>query len=95
MPMFAPTTTETTATRAPILKQFHSKFGMRRPSPESLESQSRVALLAWNLLGGDAAVTFLNSHDEAPGGRPLGLAVASPVGCKAVEQVIAARAERR
>ncbi|MET3710874.1 hypothetical protein ABIC65_001576 [Sphingomonas trueperi] len=28
-------------------------------------------------------------------GRPLDLAVASPVGCEAVEQVIAARAERR
>ncbi|WP_198161782.1 antitoxin Xre/MbcA/ParS toxin-binding domain-containing protein [Sphingomonas sp. TDK1] len=90
-----PTTTETTATRAPIRKQFRSKFGMPRPSPDSLERQSRVALLAWNLLGGDAAVRFLNSHDEALGGRPLDLAVASPVGCEAVEQAINARAERR
>ncbi|OAN67269.1 hypothetical protein A7X12_00250 [Sphingomonas sp. TDK1] len=68
---------------------------MPRPSPDSLERQSRVALLAWNLLGGDAAVRFLNSHDEALGGRPLDLAVASPVGCEAVEQAINARAERR
>ncbi|WP_139810157.1 hypothetical protein [Sphingomonas azotifigens] len=93
--MSAPTTNEPTATRAPARKQFRSTFGMPRPSPDSLERQSRVALLAWNLLGGDAAIAFLNSHDEALGGRPLDLAVASPVGCEAVEQAITARAERR
>lgn len=93
--MSAPMTTETTATRTPARKRFRSTFGMTRPAPESLERQSRVALLAWNLLGGDAAIAFLNSHDEALGGRPLDLAVASPVGCEAVEQAIAARAERR
>ncbi|MHA6721177.1 hypothetical protein ACX40Y_17220 [Sphingomonas sp. RS6] len=93
--MSDPTTTEPTTTRAPARKQFRSKFGMPRPSPDSLERQSRVTLLAWNLLGGDAAIAFLNSHDEALGGRPLDLAVASAHGCEAVEQAITARAERR
>lgn len=93
--MSDPTTTTTqTATRAPVRKQFRSKYGMPRPSPECLERQSRVALLAWNLLGGDAAITFLNTHDDMLGGRPLDLAVASAIGCEAVEQAITARAGR-
>jgi hypothetical protein len=93
--MSAPTTTEPVATREPNRRQFRSSFGRPRPSADSLERQSRVALLAWNLLGGDSAIQFLNSHDDALGGRPLDLAVANPIGCEAVEQAITARAARR
>jgi hypothetical protein len=52
-----------------------------------------VTQLAWEKLGGLAgAAAFLNHHDEALGGRPLDLAVASAEGLKAVEQAIAERA---
>lgn len=63
-----------------------------RLAPESIERQSRVTLLAWNLLGADAAIAFLNSYQDALEGRPLDLAVASTAGCEAVERAIAARA---
>ncbi|KTF70337.1 hypothetical protein ACNFJ7_10885 [Sphingomonas sp. HT-1] len=71
---------------------FRRKFTAVRLAPESAERQSRVALLAWNVLGGEQAMAFLNAHDEALGGRPLDLAVASADGCAAVERAIAARA---
>jgi len=77
----------------PRRKPFRNKFSMPRLSPESAERQGRVTLLAWKMLGGrDAAIAFLNNHDDTLGGRPLDLAVASAAGCEAVEQAIAARA---
>ncbi|MDT8759417.1 hypothetical protein MZO42_11985 [Sphingomonas psychrotolerans] len=65
-----------------------------RLSPESVERQSRVTLLAWNLLGGDSAIAFLNAHSDVLCGRPLDLAVASEAGCEAVERAISTRAGR-
>jgi uncharacterized protein (DUF2384 family) len=77
----------------PGRKPFRNKFSTPRLSPESAERQGRVTMLAWRLLGGrDAAIEFLNNHDDALGGRPLDLAVASVSGCEAVEQAITARA---
>lgn len=77
----------------PQRKPFRNKFSQTRISPESAERQGRVTMLAWRLLGGrDEAIAFLNNHDEALGGRPLDLAVASVEGCAAVEQAITARA---
>lgn len=63
-----------------------------RLSPDGVERQSRVTLLAWNLLGADAAIAFLNNYHDALQGRPLDLAVASAAGGEAVERAIAARA---
>ena len=73
---------------------FRNKRGSARLSPEGVERQSRVTLLAWNLLGGDSAIAFLNSYNDALGGRPLDLAVASEDGCEAVERTISTRAGR-
>lgn len=74
-------------------KPFRNKFSAPRLSPESAERQGRITMLAWRMLGGrEAAIAFLNNHDDALGGRPLDLAVASAAGCEAVEQAIAARA---
>jgi hypothetical protein len=76
----------------PQRKLFRNKFNMPRLSPEGAERQGRVTLLAWQMLGGrDGAMAFLNNHDDALGGRPLDLAVASAAGCEAVEQAITAR----
>lgn len=77
---------------APKAQKFRRKFTTNRLSPESAERQSRVTMLAWNTLGSDKAMAFLNAHQETLGGRPLDLAVASAAGCEAVERAIAAHA---
>jgi uncharacterized protein (DUF2384 family) len=83
---------ETPATNKPS-RPFRKRFVENRLSPESAARQGRVTQLAWEKLGGLAgAAAFLNHHDEALGGRPLDLAVASAEGLKAVEQAIAERA---
>lgn len=75
---------------APKRRMFASKA--KRLSADAVERQSRVTLLAWDLLGADTARTFLNAYHDALDGRPLDLAVASIDGCEAVELAIAARA---
>ena len=77
---------------APKRKAFGNKFASKRLSPDKVERQSRIALLAWNLLGGDSAIAFLNSYNLALEGRPLDLAIESPAGYEAVAQAIAAKA---
>ncbi|WP_404334319.1 hypothetical protein AB2M62_12930 [Sphingomonas sp. MMS12-HWE2-04] len=74
------------------MQKFRRKFTTVRLSDESAARQSKVTLLAWNTMGGEAAMAFLNAHQESLGGRPLDLAVASADGCAAVEQAIAAHA---
>lgn len=80
-------------TRRPQRRPFANKYTTARLSPDAAERQSRVTRLAWEQLGGkDGATAFLNTHDDALGGRPLDLAVGSAAGLAAVEQAIAARA---
>ncbi len=76
--------------RAPV-RPFRRPFTATRLAPESVERQGRVASLAFEALGRDAATRFLNEHDAALGGRPLDLAIASVEGLAAVEQAIATR----
>jgi hypothetical protein len=77
----------------PRTKPFRKKFTTVRLDPASAARQSRIALFAWDKLGGkDGASAFLNSHDDELGGRPLDLAVASDAGLAAVEEAISARA---
>lgn len=75
----------------PKSKPFRKTYTAVRLSSESVERQSRVTLLAWDLLGGDAARAFLNGHNEALAGRPLDLAVASEAGYDAVVSLLSAR----
>lgn len=82
------------APAAPKRNLFRKRHPVVRLSPESVERQSRVTLLAWNLLGGDSAIAFLNAHSDVLCGRPLDLAVASEAGCEAVERAIFMRAGR-
>jgi hypothetical protein len=77
---------------APKAKFFRKKFNAVRLPADSAVRQGRVATLAFEKLGREAATTFLNTHDEALGGRPLDLAVASAEGLRVVEEAIAARA---
>lgn len=77
---------------APNRKPFRKKFTTVRLAPEAVERQSRITMLAWNALGSQAAIEFLNNYSEPLEGRPLDLAVASADGYAAVEHEIAARA---
>ncbi|PCD03568.1 hypothetical protein COC42_04165 [Sphingomonas spermidinifaciens] len=74
----------------PRRSAFQPRRTMKRMEPTAAERQGRITLLAWNRLGGDRAIAFLNGHDEALGGRPLDLAVASEHGLEAVERAIEA-----
>lgn len=77
---------------APKRKMFGNGRLTPRLSPQALERQSRIALLAWNLLGGDAAITFLNTYNPELEARPIDLAIESAAGCEAVEHAISASA---
>ena len=77
-------------TAAPKRRMFGNRT--KHLAPDAVERQSRVTLLAWNLLGADAAIAFLNAYHASLDGRPLDLAVASADGCDAVELAIAAYA---
>lgn len=79
---------------APKRNLFRKKHTRARLSPEGVVRQSRVTLLAWNLLGADSAIPFLNTFNVGLDGRPLDLAIASDAGCEAVERAISARVGR-
>jgi len=83
---------QATGTPPARARMFRKPFTGARLSPESVERQSQVTLMAWNLLGADAAIRFLNSFHTDLEGIPLDLAVASPIGCEAVERAISERA---
>lgn len=81
------------ASYKPATKRFRKTFNAVRPSPDQARRQGAVTRLAWDGLGGrEAVMAFLNTHDDALGGRPLDLAVASDAGLVAVERAIADRA---
>jgi len=80
-------------TEKPARSKFPNRFTGQRLTPEAAARQGRVTQLAWRLLGGrEAAIAYLNAHDERLGGRPLDLAVASEEACLAVERSIAQHA---
>lgn len=70
---------------------FQPRRTMKKMEPAAAERQGRITLLAWKRLGSERAIAFLNAHDDALGGRPLDLAVASEEGLGAVERAIDAR----
>ena len=72
-------------------KPFRNRYDAPRLSKDEAARQGRAASLAMEKMPSGAAVTFLNTHDETMGGRPIDLAVASPAGLLTVEQAIAAR----
>ncbi len=77
----------------PRAKQFRRTYTTVRLTPEQASRQGQVATSAFRHFGGrDAAMAFLNGHDESLGGRPLDLAIASADGLQAVEAAMQARA---
>ena len=76
----------------PHTKRFRKRFDTVRLSPDAAARQGKVATAAFLALKDrDAMVAFLNTHDDALGGRPIDLAVESDAGLKAVEAALAER----
>jgi hypothetical protein len=73
-------------------KPFAKRFNGPRLTPEEAARQGQASTLAFRVLGKDAAIAFLNSHDEALNGRPIDLAIASAEGLALVEQALSERA---
>jgi len=84
-------TTPEGAPAKPEYKRFRKRFDTVRLSPEAASRQGKAATAAWLKLGKEASILFLNTHDDALGGRPIDLAVESAEGLKAVEAALAAR----
>ena len=82
---------ETSAAK-PEIKRFRRRFDTVRLSPDAAARQGKAATLAWQVLGDrDAVLAFLNTHDEALGGRPIDLAVESASGLEAVAKLLESR----
>ena len=78
--------------KKPHTKPFRRRYNTVPLDPGAAERQGRAAKLAWERFGESAAaVAFLNTHDDALGGRPIDIAVASPAGLAALERALAAR----
>ncbi len=78
--------------RKPGAMRFRRKFTTVRLTPEQASRQGQVATTAFRVFGErDAAVAFLNTHDDALGGRPLDLAIASAEGLATVEAAMTSR----
>ncbi len=87
-----PVTAPADDTRKPQSMRFRRKFTTVRLTPEQASRQGQVATTAFRLFGGrDAAMAFLNGHDDDLGGRPLDLAIASAEGLATVEAAMTAR----
>ena len=88
-PAAAPAPAE--ADRKPEYKRFRRRFDTVRLSPEAAARQGKAATLAFEKFRDSAAVVaFLNTHNDALGGRPIDLAVESPEGLAAVTALLAA-----
>lgn len=72
-------------------KGFRKSFNGPRLTPDQAERQGRVSQAAFLALGQAEAIAFLNGHDDVLGGRPLDLAIDSPEGLAAVEDVLLTR----
>ncbi|MDJ0278950.1 DUF2384 domain-containing protein [Sphingomonas sp. 2R-10] len=76
----------------PGAMKFRRKYTTVRLTPEQASRQGQVATSAFRRFGErDAAMAFLNAHDDALGGRPLDLAIASAEGLATVEAAMAER----
>jgi hypothetical protein len=70
-----------------------SRSAQVRLTPDEAARQGTAARLAWSAFQDkDRVVAFLNGHDEALGGRPIDLAVASDAGLAVVTDAIKASA---
>lgn len=77
-------------------QRFRRSADTVRLSEDQKRRQGSVAQSAWLVLGGrDAAVEFLNAHDDTLGGRPIDVAIESDGGLGRVVEMLEARAAAR
>lgn len=62
-----------------------------RLTPAASRRQGETTRLAILILGREAAIEFMNSHDVSLGGRPIDLAIASDEGRSRVELALSVR----
>ena len=62
-----------------------------RLTPAASRRQGDVTRLAILILGRETAIEFMNTHDEALGGRPIDLAIVSDEGRSRVELALSDR----
>jgi hypothetical protein len=85
-----------TSLRKPVRKAFVSRAARIPMLADAAARQGRAATIAWEAFGDrDTAVAYLNTRDDALGGRPIDIAIASASGLTAVEaSVTRVRLER-
>ena len=71
--------------------RFTSSYKLPRLPADEARRQGEITIFALNALGRDAALIFLNNHDEELGGRPLHLATASVAGFESIKTAISVR----
>jgi uncharacterized protein (DUF2384 family) len=75
----------------PEIKRFRRRYDTVRLSPDAAARQGKAATLAFEHFRDSAKViAFLNTHDDALGGRPIDLAVESAEGLAAVAKALSA-----
>ena len=62
-----------------------------RLTPAASRRQGETTRMAMMLLGREAAIEFMNTHDVGLGGRPIDLAIASDEGRSRVELALSDR----
>lgn len=72
------------APKTPAMMRFR-KPQVPRISPDQARRQGEITRLAFQLLGRERAIAFLNADNPTLGGRPLDLATASDEGRTTVE----------
>ena len=78
------------AAKSPATKRFH-RFKPAMPR-EAAARQAQIAGQAWSVFKDrDAVMTFLNTHRDDLGGRPLDIAIASDDGLQTVRDLLATR----
>jgi uncharacterized protein (DUF2384 family) len=63
--------------------------------PDQAIRQGNVTRLAFEMLGREQAIAFLNEHNAVIGGRPIAIATASAAGALAVEAELGRIHERQ
>jgi hypothetical protein len=85
---------EPTGASAPASHWRRRSKGNPIPRDQAIR-QGNITRLAFEMLGKEQAIAFLNEHNAAIGGRPIALATASAAGALAVESELRRMHERQ
>ena len=85
---------ESTGASAPAAHWRRRSRGNPIP-PDQAIRQGNVTRLAFEMLGREQAIAFLNGHNAAIGGRPIAIATESVAGALAVEAELCRMRERQ